>query len=234
MQYIRGQNVAPVYDGFEVNPDGTYSMWFSYFNRNQAEELDVPIGADNRFEPGPADRGQPTHFVPTWQKSVFRVVVPKDFGDRKLTWRLTSNGKTDTVLATLDRRSIIDRQKTTIEGTKGENLAPKVTLEPLAQTIALSETATFSVAATDDGLPVNLRTKKPEGLAVRWRKYRGPVAGHVTFAPSAAPLVDGKATTKVRFSEPGEYVLQAVVDDGSLLVGTYCCWINAEVKVTVK
>lgn len=36
------------------------------------------------------------------------------------------------------------------------------------------------------------------------------------------------------FSEPGEYTLQAVVDDGSLYVGTYCCWINAVVKVTVK
>ena len=26
IQYLRGQNVAPVYDGFEVNPDGTFSM----------------------------------------------------------------------------------------------------------------------------------------------------------------------------------------------------------------
>src|SRR5262245_40662704 len=76
MQYIRGQDVAPVYDGFELNPDGTFSMWFGYFNRNQEEQLDIPIGPDNQFEPGPADRGQPTHFVPTWQKSVFRVVVP--------------------------------------------------------------------------------------------------------------------------------------------------------------
>jgi len=31
-----------------------------------------------------------------------------------------------------------------------------------------------------------------------------------------------------------EYVLQAVVDDGSLLTGTYCCWVNTEVRVTVK
>lgn len=234
LQYIRGQNVAPVYDGFEINPDGTFSMWFGYFNRNLEEQLDVAIGTDNQFEPGPADRGQPTHFMPTWQKSVFKVIVPKDFGDRKLTWRLTSNGKTDTVVATLDRRSIIDRQKTTIEGTKGENQAPKVTVDPPTQAVALSQSATISVSATDDGLPVNARTKKAEGLAVRWRKYRGPVTGRVTFDPSAGPLVDGKGTTKATFSEPGEYTLQAVVDDGSLFVGTYCCWINSEVKVTVR
>jgi hypothetical protein len=234
VQYIRGQNVAPVYDGFEVNPDGTYSMWFGYFNRNQEEQLDVPIGPDNQFEPGPADRGQPTHFVPAWQKSAFRVIVPKDFGERKLTWRLTSNGRSDTVIATLDRRSMIDRRKTTIEGTKGENLAPTIAVEPSSQTIARAGTATIVVTATDDGLPINTRTKKPEGLSVRWRKYRGPSTGRVTFAPASGPLVDGKGATTVAFSEPGEYVLQGVVDDGSLLVGTYCCWVSAEVRVTVR
>ena len=234
IQYLRGQNVAPVYDGFEVNPDGTFSMWFGYFNRNQEEHLEIPIGTSNQFEPGPADRGQPTHFVPAWQKSVFRIVVPKDFGDRKLTWRLTANGKTDTVIASLDRRSMIDRQKTTIEGTKDENLAPKVTVEPSTQAVQLSQAATFTVKPTDDGLPLNVRTKQPEGLAIRWRKYRGPAAGLVTFSPAGGPLPDWKGDTKVTFTEPGEYVLQAVVDDGSLLTGTYCCWVNTEVRVTVK
>jgi len=68
----------------------------------------------------------------------------------------------------------------------------------------------------------------------RWRKYRGPAAGLVTFAPLESVLVDGKASTRVRFSEPGEYTLQAAVDDGSLYVGTYCCWINAEATVKVE
>ena len=56
--------MAPVYDGYEANPDGTYSLWFGYLNRNHEEAIDVPIGPDNSFEPGQADRGQPTHFVP--------------------------------------------------------------------------------------------------------------------------------------------------------------------------
>jgi hypothetical protein len=138
-------------------------MWFGYFNRNHEEALDVPIGPDNRFEPGAADRGQPTHFVPQWQKSSFRIVVPKDFGQQKITWRLTSKGKTETVVAALDPRSI-------------------------------------SV---------------------------------ITFAPSTALLQDGKSATTATFSEPGEYVIQGVVDDGSLLAGTYCCWVSREVRVTV-
>jgi hypothetical protein len=134
----------------------------------------------------------------------------------------------------LNPYSIIDRKKTTIEGTKGENLAPTVTAEPASQAVALTAAATISVSATDDGLPQNPRTKQPEGLSVRWRKYRGPQSGLVTFAPAASSLTDGMASTRVTFSEPGEYIVQAVVDDGSLYVGTYCCWINAEVRVTVK
>ncbi len=45
------------------NSDGTYTLHFGYFNRNTEEELDVPIGPDNSFDPG-GDRGQPTHFYP--------------------------------------------------------------------------------------------------------------------------------------------------------------------------
>ena len=85
-----GQGLAPVYEGFDINDDGSYNMWFGYMNRNFEEELEVPIGAENKFEPGPADRGQPTHFDTRRHKDVFRVVVPKDFGDtNKLVWTVT-------------------------------------------------------------------------------------------------------------------------------------------------
>ncbi len=236
IERLSGQNVAPIYDGFELNADGTYSMWFSYFNRNRAQALEIPIGPDNAFEPGPADRGQPTHFVPLWQKSTFRIIVPKDFGDQKLTWRLTAHGKSETVVGTLNRRAVIDRQKETLEGgAEGENLAPTVSVEPMAQAVTWPEKARFTVSATDDGKPQNPATKKPEGLNLRWRKYRGPQTGDVTLVLGSAPVSVGqKWTTEVSFSEPGEYVLQAVVDDSSLLSGTYCCWVNTEVKVTVK
>lgn len=235
IEKISGDSVAPVYDGYEVNADGTYSMWFSYFNRNRQERLEIPVGPNNRFEPGPADRGQPTHFVPLWQKSNFRVIVPKDFGEQtKLVWYLTANGQTNEVTGTLSKRAIIDRQKETLEGgAEGENHTPVVTAEPKEQQIALSASANFSVSATDDGKPANQRTRKAEGMNVRWRKYRGPATGKVTFSPAAGPLTDGKASTKATFSEPGEYIIQGIVDDSSLLSGTYCCWVNNEFKVTV-
>ena len=144
-----------------------------------------------------------------------------------------SKGKTEVVTASLEPRSIIDRQATTLEGTVGLNKAPTISLEAPAEA-TLAGTATVSVNATDDGLPLNPRTKKPEGLSVRWRKYRGPGTGRVTFTPASARLEDGKSVTTVRFSQAGEYVLQGVVDDGSLLAGTYCCWVSREVRLTVK
>ncbi|HEV2690875.1 MAG TPA: hypothetical protein VGV35_20105, partial [Bryobacteraceae bacterium] len=67
-------------------------------------------------------------------------------------------------------------------------------------------------------------------------KYRGP--GTVVFHPAKAAIVDGKAVATANFSDPGDYVLQAVVDDGSGELagnfGYHCCWTNTEVKVTVK
>lgn len=234
IERLNGQSVAPVYDGFEINPDGTYSMWFGYFNRNREERIDVPVGPQNRFDPEPSDRGQPTHFVPLWQKSVFRVIVSKDWGEKKLTWTLTTHGQTHQVTATLHRSSMIDRQKETLEGgAEGENKAPTVIVGPKAQTIAVSARASFTVSATDDGKPENRMTKKPDGLNVRWRKYRGPANGTVIFSPASAVLVDGASATQATFSEPGQYIVQAVVDDGSLLSGTYCCWVNTELAVTV-
>jgi hypothetical protein len=105
----------------------------------------------------------------------------------------------------------------------------------MAQAVTWPAKARFTVSATDDGKPQKPVTKKPEGLNLRWRKYRGPQTGNVTFVLASTPAGVGQSwTTEASFSEPGEYVLQAVVDDSSLLSGTYCCWVNTEVKVTVK
>ena len=58
--YAKGQNVVPIFEGWERNPDGTFNMLFGYLNRNYEEELDIPVGPDNNIEPGGPDQGQPT------------------------------------------------------------------------------------------------------------------------------------------------------------------------------
>jgi hypothetical protein len=238
VRHWSGQGAAPVYEGFDINPDGTFNMWFGYMNRNFEEELDVPIGPENKFEPGPADRGQPTHFDTRRRKDMFRVVVPKDFGaTNKLTWTLNVRGKSEQVSGTLNSVWEIDRRRTTRGGNSqsiDSNTPPVVRLEPTTATVAQRSSATVSVFATDDGLPV--RRGKSVGMTVEWGKYRGP--GTVTFTQVKQPLVDGKADVQVSFSAPGDYLLQAVVDDGSGEsagnFGYHCCWTNAQVKVTVS
>lgn len=85
-----GQGVAPVYEGYQENTDGSYTMFFGYMNENWEEELFVPIGATNAFSPGPADRGQPTRFLPRRNRMVFSVDVPADFGSQELEWTLVA------------------------------------------------------------------------------------------------------------------------------------------------
>lgn len=89
-----GQSITGAFEGWFQNPDGTYSILVGYYNRNEKQVLDIPIGPNNRIEPGGPDRGQPTHFIIGRQWGVFTINVPKDFGDKRLTWTLTANGKT--------------------------------------------------------------------------------------------------------------------------------------------
>lgn len=239
-----GQGIAPVYEGFDHNPDGSYNMWFGYMNRNFEETLDLPVGPSNAFEPqgttGPrGDAGQPTHFLPRRHKDVFNVVVPKDFGDKKLVWTITVRGTAEKVTGTLNPIWEIDRRRTTRGGNSesvDSNTPPIVQAEPADQTIALTDQAALRVSATDDGLPK--RRGKTLGMTVVWSKYRGP--GKVTFQPAMHPPRDvvTEALTRATFSEPGVYLLQVVVDDGSGETagnfGYHCCWTNARVTVTVE
>ena len=236
LRHWSGQSVAPAYEGFDTNPDGSFNMWFGYMNRNYEEELDIPVGPDNSFQPG-GDRGQPTHFLVRRHKDVFRVVVPKDFGDQTLVWTLRAHGQTEQVAGSLKPVWMIDRNKATRGGNSeriDSNTPPVVTVGPGEQTLEQPGRLTVTVSATDDGLPV--RSGKPVGMTASWAKYRGP--GGVSFSPARVKLADGRATAIATFETPGEYLLQVVVDDGSGELagnfGYHCCWTNAQIKVTVK
>lgn len=235
VRHATGQGVSPVYEGFDINPDGSFNMWFGYMNRNYEEGVELPVGPNNTFEPG-GDRGQPTHFVPRRHKDVFSVTVPKDFGDRTLIWKLNAHGQAQQVTATLKPVWQIDRRRTTRGGNSekiSSNLPPAVEVKASATALARAGSTTLSLSATDDGLPK--RRGEPVGLTAMWAKYRGP--GDVKFSAPSAKLEGGKATTTATFTEPGEYILQAVVDDGSGEsagnFGYHCCWTNAQIKVTV-
>src|SRR4029077_12777447 len=140
-------------------------------NRNYEEELDIPVGPDNTFEPG-GDRGQPTHFTPRRHKDFFKVTVPKDFTDKQLIWKLNAHGHSEQVVATLKPVWQIDRLRTTRGGNSekvSSNLPPEVKVSVANQT---ASGATLNVSATDDGLPKKRGSSEPAGLTVMWAKYR--------------------------------------------------------------
>lgn len=159
MRYMSGQSVVPVYEGWERNADGTFTMVFGYMNRNYEEEVDVPVGADNRFEPLDADQGQPAHFYPRRQQFMFKVRVPTDWGQKDLIWTLTSHGKTEKAFGTLTPFWEIDnRVYQQNRGGPGDlnepDVAPAISLNGGAQrTAKVGEVVTLDVKVTDDGLP---------------------------------------------------------------------------------
>ena len=55
--------------------------------------MDIPVGPNNKIEPGPVDQGQPTHFETGRNWGVLVVKVPKDFGKKTITWTITANGE---------------------------------------------------------------------------------------------------------------------------------------------
>ena len=168
--YSRGQNVSPAFEGWEQNADGTFNLLFGYMNRNWDEEVDVPVGPDNSFEPGQADQGQPTHFLPRRNRFVFRVAVPKDWGKKELVWTLTTKGKTDKAFGSLRQDYFVDNVVIASEtGALGAgrsspevrgNTPPTVRVEgEKTRTAAVGQPLTIVAAVTDDGSP---KTRAPQ------------------------------------------------------------------------
>lgn len=238
-----GAGVAPVFEGWEPNPDGTFTLYFGYMNRNWDEEVDIPVGPNNSLEPAPQDRGQPTHFMRNRQKRIFGLVVPKDFGTTaRVTWTIIRGSDApQRASGSLDPRYRIEALRSETEG----NLAPSLEAGS-DQTIVLPQQATLTTVLKDDGKPQRGRGGRGGGtgaatnLSVQWRLYRGP--GKVSFS-EVRPAVgtDGKAVSTATFTEPGVYVLQAIAEDGSSSIrpegnpgGGLCCFSDAKVTIEVK
>src|SRR5262249_22117540 len=96
-----GESVTGAFEGWFRNPDGSFSLLLGYYNRNRKQEVDIPIGPNNRIEPGGPDRGQPTQFMAGGGWGIFIVRAPADFGEQKITWSLVTNGKATRIPASL-------------------------------------------------------------------------------------------------------------------------------------
>jgi hypothetical protein len=261
-----GGSITGAFEGWYYNPDGSRSFLVGYYNRNTQQELDIPIGPNNKIEPGGPDRGQPTHFMTGRQWGMFIVPVPRDFKDSdSYVWTLTANNQTTSIPLRVHADYVMSPFKEIAVG----NTPPQIRFEengmatqgPLANLeTAASRTASmaspFAITMwTADDVKYTSGTNAPMSAArppvvARWSKYRGP--GAVTF-DKARPEVEklsssgtpgttaggsftGRATTHVKFSEPGDYVLHLIANDysGDGGGGFGCCWSTALLKVSVK
>lgn len=162
--YTHGRHVEPAFEGWRPNPDGTFNLMFGYMNENWEEAPDVPVGDNNFFAPGDADRGQPTHFLPRRNRFTFEVTVPADWGDRELVWTLNVNGEERKAYATLRQDYLVDNMVIASEtgslgaGTSSPesraNVPPVVSvIGDERRTIRAGQPLDVETQVTDDGLP---------------------------------------------------------------------------------
>ena len=246
-----GEEVAPFFEGWYRNDDGTFTLSFGFFNLNREQILDIPIGPDNFIEPTEFDGMQPTHFPvrPRRDRGVFHVTVPASYedGEQAVVWTITANGLTN---ATPGRVGITALQldygpramgsvppvvRFSPDGPEGQHVQG-VWGEPRTATVGEALTLTLwteevSVRAPDD------MVNQVVDVGLSWFKHQGP-AGEIAVDPRRVVVEGGtgEATASVVFSEPGEYVLRARIDNwdaNDSTGGDQCCWTNAYVRVTV-
>lgn len=247
----RGEPVAPFFEGWYRNDDGTFTLSFGFFNLNTEQILDIPVGPDNRVEPAEFDGAQPTHFPvrPRRDRGVFSVTVPASYADeeQRVVWTIRANGVEYSVPGRVGADamqldygpramgSVPPMVKFGSDGPEGQHVQG-VWSDP--RTVAVGEPLDLAleVSEVSERDPDDL-VNQEVAVEVTWFKHSGPAA-EVTFEPWQFEVESGKgeAVTAAKFTAPGTYVLRARVDNWAAndsTGGDQCCWTNAFVTVTV-
>jgi hypothetical protein len=255
-----GLRVAPFFDGWYRNPDGTVTLSFGYSNLNLTEVVEIPLGPNNFIEPTEFDGRQPTSFPPPGHRSdrprprrerergVFTVTVPAGFsGD--VVWTLVNQEQTFTVPGSaktsayrlrwpMAMGSVPPLLRFSPDGPAGRG-PTGIDADPIRA--SMGTPLPLTVWLHDDSvrdeelLPVR-RRGDATAMHVTWFKHAGP--GSVVFSPHTEPLAEteGMSTTTATFEQPGEYVIRVRADSFGRIdssAGNQCCWTNGYVKVTV-
>ena len=253
-----GDLVAPFFDGFYDNGDGTVTFSFGFMNRNTEEIVDIPLGPNNFIEPAQFNGVQPSHF-PVYdrrglqgkrERGAFAVTVPANMAGTEVVWTLTHAGRT---YAVPGRTGSIAYDMSTGPAAFG-SLPPAVrfTAEGPVSTnregvVAERVRATVGTPVTLSALVQDRGVREPysadlDGKTVfpanaTWILHQGPA--EVVFSTETAEIESegwGVATTQATFSQPGEYVIRLRADNFGAPDSKFdnqCCWSNAYVPVTV-
>ena len=189
-----GDLVAPIFNGWTPNEDGSVMMLFGFANRNREEIVDIPLGPNNYIEPAQFDGMQPTHFpvynrdgfIGINERGAFAVTVPADMAGTEVVWTLNHAGY---------EYSVPGRATTTTyEMSDGEralgSLAPAIRFDIDGAESTTREGIMAAKVAASVGIPVNLsayvqdrgnRADYPEQskllfypLGTEWILHQGP------------------------------------------------------------
>ena len=212
----KGSSVTPAFEGWYFGKDGSQNLLVGYFNRNTKQELDIPVGPNNRIEPGGPDMGQPTHFATGRQWGVFTIKLPKDFGTKKLTWTIVANGLTNAITLHTQADYVVEP----FEDAANKNTPPKLKFHDggslftgapagVAEkyTATVGEPLTLTVWATDEGAKINVPEGRGRGRGAAARGA-APGAGDAAGARGDAAAAQGRggagrgATPETAFTPP--------------------------------
>ncbi len=218
---VTGESVFPAVEGWGPDKEGKNNIiWVGYYNRNADQTLDIPIGPNNRIEPGGPDMGQPTHFEPGRHYGVFGIVVPKDYGTKKLTWTLTANGKTSAVQLWLNPPYWVNFFENPSTGNTPPVLrftqnGPGLTGPPMGiaetKTATVNQPLTLTVWTSDKPRTYDPEADlPPEARSTRGRGDTAAAAARGRGGRGAAPTFDfgdaiGGAQPRSNFPRGGEY-----------------------------
>jgi hypothetical protein len=181
---------GPIYAAFEgwgPLKDGSNALLLGYFNRNRTQIVDIPIGPENNIEPGGPDYGQPTHFLSGRQYGMFAIVVPKDFGNKKLTWTIVANGHKTVIPFWLNPPYWIDFFKNTANGN-----------EPPRIKFAINGTEYIGPPKEKTVATLNASVGEPLDLTA-WAADQPPTT---TFESGAEPAGAAAATGRAAGAKP--------------------------------
>jgi hypothetical protein len=238
------QPVSPFFEGWYLNPDGSYTFSFGYLSRNMEEAVDVPIGPDNFIDPAQFDGSQPTWFGPVRDRGVFGIIVPADVvaSGRDVVWTLRTAGATYRVPG----RAASPAYELSTSPMAAGSMAPAIRLQTVGEAGRGPSGIRGTMVEARAGQPIYLRVWVDDDLSTResdvplnvaWYRHQGP--GAVSFEKDrvATSPGGGEASTLATFASPGEYIVRVRVDNFAASDSNpadQCCWSNAYIPVRVR
>ncbi|MEQ8954877.1 MAG: hypothetical protein RL120_12160, partial [Gammaproteobacteria bacterium] len=211
-----GEAVAPMFNGWIRNDDGSVTMIFGFANQNREAAVDVPLGPNNKIEPVQFDGVQPTHFpvyqrpgfVGLQERGAFAIRVPADMADTEVVWTLNSGGKsysvpgrtTSTAYEMSDGEAALGSLKPAIRFTmNGPETTSPVGIYGARITSKVGDPVTLTAYVQDRGNRADYEENKMllYPLGTEWIMHQGPADAKPQFSHA-------KITGRERAKQDGE------------------------------